>query len=170
MAAGDGRAQGATRTPSAPGVKKQKTAPGSSTRVVLPRKPRTRTPKVGKRPYQRINVVGMSALSVFRVVLVFYSLMALVFLVAGMILWTIASRAGLVLKLNHLIRSLTGSSTYSFRGTQVLVVAVGFLVVLVAIGSILTAISVRIFNMVMELVGGIGLNVRAGASNVSQSG
>ncbi len=117
--------------------------------------------------FQRINVVGLSAVSVFKVFLIFYSLMASVFVVAGIVIWNLAAAAGLTHKLNHLIESLTGSTNYAIHGVQVLVIGVGFLVVLVAVSSVVTAIAARIFNFVAELVGGIGLNIRSGASKAT---
>ncbi|NNN11514.1 MAG: hypothetical protein HKL83_06600 [Acidimicrobiaceae bacterium] len=120
--------------------------------------------------FQRINVVGLSAVSVFKVFLIFYSLMAAVLVIAGIVLWNLAAAAGLTHKLNHLIESLTGSTNYAIHGIQVLVIGVGFLVVLVAVSSVVTAIAARIFNFVAELVGGIGLNIRSGASKATSSG
>ena len=120
--------------------------------------------------FQRINVVGLSAVSVFKVFLIFYSLMAAVLVIAGIVLWNLAAAAGLTHKLNHLIESLTGSTNYAIHGIQVLVIGVGFLVVLVAVSSVVTAIAARIFNFVAGLVGGIGLNIRSGASKATSSG
>ncbi len=120
--------------------------------------------------FQRINVVGLSAASVFKVFLIFYSLMASVFVIAGIVLWNLAAAVGLTHKLNHLIDSLTGSTSYAVHGIQVLVIGIGFLVVLVAVSSVVTAIAARIFNFVAELVGGIGLNIRSGASKATQGG
>lgn len=114
---------------------------------------------------QRLMVTGIGGSSVFRVSLVFYTLVMLVVSVASMVLWNLAAAAGLERKANRLIDQLIGSNSYHIIGWQVFIVFVGIGILWVAVSSVVTFIGVRLFNVVAEMVGGISLYVRVRGPN-----
>ncbi|MGC8481297.1 MAG: DUF3566 domain-containing protein [Acidimicrobiales bacterium] len=113
---------------------------------------------------QPLAITGVSSLSVFRVSLVFYSLLFLIVMVGFIILWHFFGASGYEQKANHLIDSLVGSATYHIQGLQILVIFIGLGVVWIVVAAALTVIASRVFNLVAELIGGMTIYVRSGAT------
>ena len=107
----------------------------------------------------KITVVGVGAQSIFRMALLFCSFFFIVVTIAAMFLWEVFGISGYERKANSLIDQLIGSSTYHIIGWEVLFVFIGLGVFLVLVASVLSYISARIFNLVLDLVGGIELIV-----------
>lgn len=108
-----------------------------------------------KRRGQALFLTGIGIKSIFRVSVLFYTFILAVFLVAGFILWMILGISGYETKLNNLIDSLIGSSTYHLIGLDVFIVTTAIGVVWVVVSATLTTIAVKMFNLVADLVGGI---------------
>lgn len=143
---------------------------GSQSRRVPPtaaaRKPARKSASSPERPSkgQPLLITKFGLSSLFRICLIFYTLIFAVVLIAMIILWEVMASAGFETKLNHLLGSLLGSSTYHVMGTEVLVIFVGFGIVWILLSAGVTVIGMRIFNMVSELVGGIKVYVRSGGT------
>ncbi|MGH9307609.1 MAG: DUF3566 domain-containing protein [Acidimicrobiales bacterium] len=114
---------------------------------------------VSQRRWVRRTMRRIDVGSVFRFSLVFYLALFVTFLVAGILLWIVASLAGAVHSLEHLISTLFGYQSFRFAGMRVLVatlIAGAIGVVLASLFSVLAAI---IYNLVSDVVGGVNVVV-----------
>ncbi len=125
------------------------------------RKSKSKKSVTGSRKGQSLLVTNVGSTSVFRVAVLFYTFLLATFLVAGIILWFLLGVSGYETKLNHLIESLLGSSTYHLIGFEVFIVAVAVGVVWVVVLAALTTVAVKMFNLAIDLVGGIRISLRA---------
>ncbi len=117
--------------------------------------------ETGSRKGQALLLTKVGSTSVFRIVVLFYTFLLATFLVAGIILWLLLGASGYESKLNHLIDSLLGSSTYHLIGLEVLVVAVAVGVVWVVVSAALTTVAVKMFNLAIDMVGGIKIYLQS---------
>ncbi len=127
--------------------------------------PKSAKRSVGEKKGQALQVTKVGSTSVFRVAVLFYTFLLAVFLVAGIILWFLLGVSGYETKLNHLIDSLLGSSTYHLIGLEVFVVTTAIGVVWVVILAALTTVAVKIFNLAIDLVGGIKIYLKPASSD-----
>jgi hypothetical protein len=93
--------------------------------------------------------------SVLRLSLLFYFALLLTFLVAGVILWQIASTVGITGNLIKLIKKLGDFSSYQINGGVILrdVALAG--AVLAVFGALLNALMCVLYNLISDVVGGI---------------
>lgn len=134
---------------------------GTSNRAAssLKKKPtRATTRSLGKG--QAVFITEVGATSIFRISVLFYSFLMLTFLVAGVILWFLLGTSGYEAKLNHLIDSLLGSSTYHLIGLEIFIAATALGVVWVVISAALTTVAVKMFNLAIDLVGGFKIYLK----------
>jgi len=82
------------------------------------------------------------------------------------VLWNFAASAGLIVKLNHFVDQLIGSSTYHVSGTSILILLGAFGVVWAVIATILTFIGAMLFNLASEYIGGISVLVGLDDTNL----
>lgn len=118
------------------------------------------------RGVQRRKILAISAVSLAKVVFLFYITLLIVCAIAGVVIWNFAGVSGLILKLNHLIDQLIGSTTYHVSGMAVLVVFASFGIVLSVIGTILTFVGAMLFNLAAEYVGGISVLIGLDDTNL----
>lgn len=111
------------------------------------------------RGVQRRKILAISAVSLGKVAFLFYVTLVAVFLIAGIVLWDFAGASGLILKLNHFIDQLIGSTTYHVSGTSLLVVVAALGIVWALIATVITFIGAMLFNLAAEYVGGISVLV-----------
>ena len=97
--------------------------------------------------------------SLFRFVIVLYTCAMLVFLVALVALWTVASTAGAIPSIEHFITSLFALKKFHFRGTQLFAGAVGLGIVWVLTATLFTTVAGVLYNLSSDVVGGIELTV-----------
>ena len=97
--------------------------------------------------------------SLFRFVIVLYTCAMLVFLVALVALWTVASTAGAIPSIEHFITSLFALKKFHFRGTQMFFATVGLGIVWVLAATLFTTIAGVLYNLISDVVGGIELTV-----------
>jgi len=118
------------------------------------------------RGVQRRKILAVSAVSLAKVAFLFYIALLIVLLIAGSVLWNFAASAGLIVKLNHFVDQLIGSSTYHVSGTSILILLGAFGVVWAVIATILTFIGAMLFNLASEYIGGISVLVGLDDTNL----
>jgi hypothetical protein len=138
------RAPGAAGAP----VRRQRVRP---TMPLLRRRPRVR--KV-TRIVRRID-----AWSVFKISLVFYVILFIILLVAGVLLWNLANTTGTVANVEGFIRDLFGLKTFTFDGAKMFRAAWVLGAILVVAGTGLNVTLAVLFNLISDLVGGVRIAV-----------
>lgn len=111
------------------------------------------------RGVQRRKVLAISAVSLAKAAFLLYVTMVIVFLIAGIVLWDFAGASGLILKLNHFIDQLIGSTTYHVSGISLLIVVAALGIVWALIATLITFVGAMLFNLAAEYVGGISVLV-----------
>lgn len=122
------------------------------------RSPGPRPAASGPAAGARRRIRAVETKTVFLFSLLFYSSFLVVLLVAGVLVWEAAAAAGAVHNLQHLVVSL-GFSSLGHLGARLLRFAVFAGLVMVAIGTLLNVIGAVVFNLVSDVVGGIGVVV-----------
>lgn len=98
-------------------------------------------------------------MSVLKLSVLFYACVFVVLLVAGVVLWIVASAAGVVGNVETFIGDLFALDAFHFEAFQILRAAFVGGAVLVLLGTALNVLAVTLFNLIAELVGGIELTV-----------
>jgi len=97
--------------------------------------------------------------SVGRVSFVFYLTILAVFLLAGIVLWALASAAGLVGSLERFIKSLFGFTSFHFQAGRILLGALVTGIVLTLLGTLCNVVGAAVYNMIAGMVGGVRVTV-----------
>ncbi len=105
------------------------------------------------------TVVKIDTRTVFVVSLLFYLSGVVVLLVAGVVLWIVASLVGGIDSINHFVEQLFGYKSFSIIGLRVLLVTILAGVVLSLLGTLLNVIIAAVFNLVSDVVGGVRVAV-----------
>ncbi len=129
-----------------------------------PKRDRRRRPATPKQVYERRYVQTIRSVdlwSVLKVSICFYLCALIVMLVAGMMLWWIASAAGVVGNVEHLIGQLVTnkSNEFHFLSWEVLRAATLVGLVVVCILTVLTVLAAAFYNLFAELLGGVEVTV-----------
>jgi hypothetical protein len=97
--------------------------------------------------------------SVLKISLIFYFCLWVVFLIAGVILWSLAVGSGTIDNLESFIEGLLALDSFEFKGDQIFrASALGGLVLVVA-GSGFTVLVAVLFNLISDVTGGIRITV-----------
>lgn len=118
------------------------------------------------RGVQRRKVLAISAVSVAKVCFLFYLTLVVVFVIAGSVIWNFAGASGLILKLNHFVDQLIGSTSYTVSGTTILIVVATFGIVWSIIATIITFVATMLFNLAAEYIGGISVLIGLDDTNI----
>ena len=123
-----------------------------------------RRPATPRQVYERRYVQTIRSVdlwSVLKVSICFYLCALIVMLVAGMMLWWIASAAGVVGNVEHLIGQLVTnkSNEFHFLSWEVLRAATLVGLVVVCILTVLTVLAAAFYNLFAELLGGVEVTV-----------
>ena len=97
--------------------------------------------------------------SLFRFAIMLYACAMLVFLVAAVGLWTVASTAGAIPSIEHFITSLFALKKFHFRAGQLFLGLVGMGIVWVLAATLFTTVAGVLYNLISDVVGGIELTV-----------
>lgn len=97
--------------------------------------------------------------SVLKLSLLFYLCLFLVVMVAGVLLWSLASSAGTIHDVEGFIKDLGAFDTFTFEGTQIFRACVLGGLVLVVAGTGFNVLLALLFNLISDLVGGIRVTV-----------
>ena len=97
--------------------------------------------------------------SVFRISAAFYFCLYLVTLLAGVILWLAAERAGVIEGVEGFMKTAGGYKVFHFQGFRIFQgsVALGF--ILVWVGAFWNVLLVVLFNLISDITGGVRLTV-----------
>jgi hypothetical protein len=97
--------------------------------------------------------------SVLKISLIFYFCLWIVFLIAGVILWSLAVGSGTIDNLENFIEKLLALDSFEFKGDQIFrASALGGLVLVVA-GSGFTVLVAVLFNLISDVTGGMRITV-----------
>ena len=97
--------------------------------------------------------------SVLKLSLIFYFCLWVIFLISGVILWSLAVGSGTIDNLESFIEKLLALDSFEFEGEQIFrASALGGLVLVVA-GSGFTVLVAVLFNLISDLTGGMRITV-----------
>jgi len=97
--------------------------------------------------------------SVLKISLLFYFCLWIIMLVAGMLMWSVASSTGVIDNVEKFIKEIFALKSFSFDGVQIFrAYSVGGLVVVVAATGFTVLLSV-LFNLISDLTGGVRVTV-----------
>ena len=128
------------------------------------RAPKRRRPGRPKQVYERRYVQTVRSIdlwSVLKVSICFYLCALLVMLLAGVLLWWIASAAGVVGNVEHLVGELVSNKKngFHFLSWEVLRAATLIGLVMVCILTVITVLAAAFYNLFAELLGGVEITV-----------
>jgi len=155
-----GTAQRARVVDGAPGRPRPPAGPGLATgRGYGPpadvRLPAEGRPVVVRDVRHRRVVRRVDVLSVAKVSFVFYLCVMVVVLVAGAILWNVASAAGLLASLDKLVRSLFALTSFQLHPLTALAWSSAVGLVLAIGGTIGNVVAALMYNLISDIVGGV---------------
>jgi len=114
--------------------------------------------KVRSRRVQRV-VRRVDAWSVLKISFVFFIVLYLVLLVAGVLLWAFAVGTGTIDNVENFIEQLFALDSFSFVGEQILRASALGGALLVVAGTFATTVLAVLFNLISDLVGGLRFTV-----------
>jgi hypothetical protein len=131
-------------------------------RTVRRQRVRPTLPLLRRRP--RIRKVtrivrGVDAWTVFKISLVFYVVLFIILLVAGVLLWNLANTTGTVAHVEGFIRDLFGLKTFKFDGAKMFRAAWVLGAILVIAGTGINVTLAVLFNLIADIVGGVRVTV-----------
>jgi hypothetical protein len=127
-----------------------------------PKRPKRKRVASPRQVYERRYVQTVRSVdlwSVLKVSICFYLCALIVFLVAGVMLWWIASAAGVVGNVEHFIGDLVNNKDFRFLSWEVLRGATLIGLVLVCLATVLTVLAAAFYNLFSELLGGVEVTV-----------
>jgi hypothetical protein len=101
----------------------------------------------------------VSPWSVFKVSVLFYACMWVVFLIAGVLLWNVAQRTGVITNIEKFYAKSTGEQFHEIDGRGVFRSAAFVGAALAVATTGLTVLMSVLFNLITDLVGGIRVSV-----------
>ena len=115
-----------------------------------------RRPRVRKvtRIVRRVDAWG-----VFKISVIFYVILYIILLVAGILLWNLANTTGTVANVEGFARDLFGLKTFEFDGEKLFRASWVLGAVLVIAGTGLNVVLAVLFNLISDLVGGVRVTV-----------
>jgi hypothetical protein len=131
------------------------------TRVRVPRV-RPALPLLRRRPRVRkvTRIVRkVDAWGVFKISLVFYVILYIILLVAGVLLWNLANTTGTVANVEGFARDLFGLKTFEFDGEKLFRASWVLGAILVVAGTGFNVTMAVLFNLISDLVGGVRVSV-----------
>ena len=97
--------------------------------------------------------------SVLKVAICFYLCALIVILVAGVMLWWIASAAGVVSSIESFVGDLVNNKNFRLLSWEVLRAATLIGLVVVCLLTVLTVLAAAFYNLFSDLIGGIEVTV-----------
>jgi hypothetical protein len=120
---------------------------------------RTATPRqVYERRYVQ-TIRSVDLWSVLKVSICFYLCALIVTLVASVMLWWIASAAGVISSVESFVGDLVSNKSFRFLSWEVLRAATLIGLVIVCILTVLTVLAAAFYNLFAELLGGVEVTV-----------
>jgi hypothetical protein len=131
------------------------------TRIRAPRV-RPALPLLRRRPRVRkvTRIIRkVDAWGVFKISLVFYVILYVILLVAGVLLWNLANTTGTVANVEGFARDLFGLKTFEFDGEKLFRASWVLGAILVVAGTGFNVTMAVLFNLISDLVGGVRVSV-----------
>ncbi|MDQ3573350.1 MAG: DUF3566 domain-containing protein [Actinomycetota bacterium] len=97
--------------------------------------------------------------SVLRFSALFYLSMLVVWVVAGMLLWLVASVTGVVGNVERFVADLFAIESFQFSGGLILGFSLVAGLVLVLLGAIVNVVMAVVYNLTSDVVGGVEVTV-----------
>jgi hypothetical protein len=97
--------------------------------------------------------------TVFKISLVFWVLAYVILLVAGVLLWNLASTTGTIGNIEGFVKDLFGLQTFQFDGPKIFRASWLLGAVFALAGTGLNVVAVVLFNLIADLVGGVRITV-----------
>jgi hypothetical protein len=97
--------------------------------------------------------------SVLRFSVLFYASFFVVLVVAGLLLWIVASITGVVSDIEDFIKELFALDTFSFKALTMLVASLLGGLVLVLVGTGLNLLMAVLYNLIADVIGGVEVTV-----------
>ena len=97
--------------------------------------------------------------SVLKLALLFYVCLYVVFIVAGLLLWNFADRAGLIDNIESFIEDMGAFESFEFEPQVIFQATALGGAVFTVIATGLTALGAVLFNLISDLVGGVRFTV-----------
>jgi hypothetical protein len=148
VAGAGAEAEAVARPTPRPRPQRQRVRP---TLPLLRRRPRVR--KV-TRIVRRVDAWG-----VFKISVVFYVILYIILLVAGILLWNLANTTGTVANVEGFARDLFGLKTFEFDGEKLFRASWVLGAILVVAGTGLNVTLAVLFNLISDLMGGVRVTV-----------
>jgi uncharacterized membrane protein len=124
-----------------------------------PRRKKAAAPRqVFERRYAQ-TVRSVDLWSVLKVAICFYLCALIVLLVAGVLLWWVASAAGVVTSVESFVGQLVNNKDFRLLSWQVLRAATLIGLVVVCLLTVVTVLAAAFYNLFSELLGGIEITV-----------
>ncbi len=101
----------------------------------------------------------IDAWSVCKIAFVFWAVVFAILLVAGMLLWNLASTTGTITNVEGFVKDLFGLKTFKFNGGEIFKASWIIGAVLVIGGTAVTVTLTVLFNLIADLLGGIRVTV-----------
>jgi hypothetical protein len=127
-----------------------------------PKKPRRRRVASPRQVFERRYVQTVRSVdlwSVLKVAICFYLCALIVVLVAGVMLWWIASAAGVVASVESFVGQLVNNKDFRLLSWEVLRAATLIGLVVVCLLTVITVLAAAFYNLFSELLGGIEVTV-----------
>jgi Transmembrane domain of unknown function (DUF3566) len=97
----------------------------------------------------------IDAWSVFKLSLLFYLCICLVLLIAGVILWNVASAFNVIHNVEKFIKSLFDLQTFKFQPSAILEASVLGSALLVVLGTGANVLAAVFYNLMADVIGGV---------------
>ncbi len=101
----------------------------------------------------------VDAWGVFKISVVFYVILYIILMVAGILLWNLANTTGTVANVEGFARDLFGLKTFQFDGEKLFRASWVLGAILVVAGTGLNVTLAVLFNLISDLVGGVRVSV-----------
>lgn len=107
----------------------------------------------------RLTIRRFDPWTILKFSVLLYLSMYFVIVVAGVVLWAIASATGVRENIEGFIGELIATEDFTFKGSQLFRSSVIGGALLVAIGSLANVLMAVLYNLISDIVGGIGISV-----------
>lgn len=107
----------------------------------------------------RLIIRRVDPWTVLKFSVLLFSSMYFVIVVAGLVLWAVATGSGVRGNIESFIGELIASEDFKFNANQILRSSVVGGAILVVVGSLASLLMAVLFNLISDVVGGIGISV-----------
>lgn len=111
----------------------------------------------------RLTLSRIDPWSVLKFSVLLYVCVYLIFMIAGVVLWTAGTITGLRDNVESFVGDLLSSPRFRFVGSQVLQASLLGGAVMVVVGSGLNVLMAVLYNLITDVVGGIGITLQESA-------